>query len=57
MFELDDELAEEYLAECRERLPTIEASLLAMEKAGAEIAEEHVNAAFRAVHSIKGGAV
>jgi two-component system chemotaxis response regulator CheY len=56
MFKLDDELAEEYLAECREHLATIEGDLLAIEKGGAEIDEELVNRVFRAVHSVKGGA-
>jgi chemotaxis protein histidine kinase CheA len=56
MIDLDDELAQEYLAECREHLDTIEADLLAMERRGAEIDEELVNRVFRAVHSVKGGA-
>ena len=53
---LDDELAEEYLAECCERLAAIETDLLAIEKGGAEIDEALVNRVFRAVHSVKGGA-
>src|SRR5580692_3908767 len=56
MIDLDDELAEEYLAECREHLATIEADLLAIEQGGAEIDEQLVNRVFRAAHSIKGGA-
>jgi len=56
MINRDDELAEEYLAECRDRLATIETALLAMERGGAEIDEELVNRIFRAVHSVKGGA-
>ena len=56
MIDLDDELAEEYLAECREHLATMETDLLAIEKGGAEIDEELVNRVFRAVHSVKGGA-
>jgi two-component system chemotaxis response regulator CheY len=56
MIGLDDELGIRYLAESREHLATIESSLLALEKDGAQIDEEHVNGAFRAVHSIKGGA-
>src|ERR1051325_2349845 len=53
---LDDELVQDYLAECREHLATIETDLLAMEKGGAEIDEQIVNRVFRAAHSIKGGA-
>jgi len=53
---LDDELVQDYLAECREHLATIEADLLAMEQAGEEIDEQLVNRVFRAAHSIKGGA-
>src|ERR1035438_10498267 len=56
MINIDDELAQEYLAECCEHLATIETDLLAIEKGGAEIDEELVNRVFRAVHSVKGGA-
>jgi len=53
---LDDELIQDYLAECREHLATIETDLLAIEADGAAINEELVNRVFRAAHSIKGGA-
>ena len=53
---LDDELVQDYLAECREHLATIETDLLAIEQSGAEIDEQLVNRVFRAAHSIKGGA-
>jgi two-component system chemotaxis sensor kinase CheA len=53
---LDDELIQDYLAECREHLATIETDLLAIEQGGANIDENLVNQAFRAAHSIKGGA-
>ena len=53
---LDDELVEDYLAECREHLATIETDLLSIERSGAEIDEQLVNRVFRAAHSIKGGA-
>jgi two-component system chemotaxis response regulator CheY len=56
MFKLSDDLVFEYLAEASDQLATMEADLLAMEEAGAEIDEEQVNRIFRAVHSIKGGA-
>jgi two-component system chemotaxis sensor kinase CheA len=52
----DDELVQDYLAECREHLATIETDLLAMELGGAQIDEQLVNRVFRAAHSIKGGA-
>jgi two-component system, chemotaxis family, sensor kinase CheA len=51
----DDELLQEFLAESREHLATIEADLLNIEEAGANIDEELVNKVFRAAHSIKGG--
>ncbi len=54
---LDDELASQYQAECREHLASLEAELLAIEKCGAAVDEERVDRAFRAVHSIRGGAV
>ena len=53
---LDDELIQDYLAECREHLARIENDLLAIEQAGADIDEQIVNRVFRAAHSIKGGA-
>ena len=53
---LDAELVQDYLAECREHLATIETDLLSMEQSGAEIDEQLVNRVFRAAHSIKGGA-
>src|ERR1039458_7471811 len=53
---LDDELVQDYLAECREHLATIETDLLAIEQGGAKIDEQLVNRVFRAAHSIKGGA-
>ncbi len=56
MTNLDNELAEDYLAECREHLADIETDLLAIEKGGGEIDEELVNRALRNVHSVKGGA-
>jgi two-component system chemotaxis response regulator CheY len=56
MINLDDELAQTYLAKCREYLATMEKNLLAMELDGAEVEEELVNRVFQAVHSVKGGA-
>jgi two-component system chemotaxis response regulator CheY len=56
MIHFDDELAEDYLAECREHLADIDTDLLAIENGGAVIDEEAVNRVFRAVHSVKGGA-
>ena len=53
---LDADLIQDYLAECREHLATIETDLLSMEQDGAEIDEQLVNRVFRAAHSIKGGA-
>lgn len=56
MIHLDTNLAEQYLAECRGHLAAIETDLLAMEENGGEFDEARVNRAFRALHSIKGGA-
>jgi len=52
---MEDELLREFLGESREHLATIEADLLAIEEAGANLDEERVNKVFRAAHSIKGG--
>jgi two-component system chemotaxis sensor kinase CheA len=51
---MDDELLGEFINESREHLTTIEADLLAIEEAGANIDLELVNKVFRAAHSIKG---
>ena len=56
MINLDDELATEYLAECREHLAILETELLALEKGEAEAGEDRVDRAFRAVHAVKEGA-
>jgi two-component system chemotaxis response regulator CheY len=59
MINLNDEVVEEYLAECHEHLDTVEHNLLAMEKGAAAIAEideELIDRAFRAIHSVKAGA-
>lgn len=56
MTNLEDELAQDYLAECRERLVGVEADLLAMEEGGPEADLEPINRAFRAVHWLKGAA-
>jgi chemotaxis protein histidine kinase CheA len=56
MFKPDDELVNGYLDESREQLATMEEDLLAMEGDGTAFEERRINRAFRAVHSIKGGA-
>ena len=56
MIYLDNELAEEYLAGCREGVAALETELLAIETGGAEIDGECVNRALQAVRSIKAGA-
>jgi two-component system, chemotaxis family, sensor kinase CheA len=50
-----DDLLNEFIAESREHLATIEADLLTIEEMGADIDEQLVNKVFRAAHSIKGG--
>ena len=51
---MDDDILKEFIVEAREHLATIEADLLAIEDAGADINEDLVNKVFRAAHSIKG---
>jgi two-component system chemotaxis response regulator CheY len=51
MIDLHDGLAEEYLAECGDRLAAIETDLLAIEK-GEKDEHELVNRIFHAVHSV-----
>ena len=52
----DDETLLAFIEESQEHLDGIEADLLAIEEAGANIDPELVNKVFRAVHSLKGGA-
>ena len=47
-------IKETFFQECEEQLGELETGLLAMEDGSAD--DETVNAVFRAVHSIKGGA-
>src|SRR5690348_14841968 len=52
----DDDVVQEYLAECREHLSGIESDLLQMDQDGSEIDDARLHKLFRAAHSIKGGA-
>jgi two-component system, chemotaxis family, chemotaxis protein CheY len=56
MIDLDDGLALDYLAECREQLAAVEADLFTMEGSGGKIDGEIVSRIFRAVHWVQGGA-
>ncbi len=51
-----DEILQMFIEDTKEHLDDIEANLMDMELAGANIDEETVNKIFRAAHSIKGGA-
>ncbi len=55
MEDMDDEVLQVFITECREHLVTIEVDLLLIEEGGANIDEALVNKVFRAAHSIKGG--
>ena len=54
----DDELVQDYLAECREHLATIETDLLAWVTGVADVPAEHDTAMFRRVRDfhLKAGA-
>jgi two-component system chemotaxis response regulator CheY len=56
MIDLNDELAQDYLADCREYLAAIEADLLAMAMAGAPTDEDRLSRVYKRVHFIWGGA-
>jgi two-component system chemotaxis response regulator CheY len=56
MIDLDDELAQDYLADCREHLAAIEADLLALAMGGAPTNEDRLSRVYRGVHFIWGGA-
>jgi two-component system chemotaxis response regulator CheY len=56
MISLDDELATEYLTECREQMATAESDLRAVKKDGATVDLDPARRVFHAVHSVKTGA-
>jgi two-component system chemotaxis sensor kinase CheA len=57
MIPLDDDLMQDYLAESREQLNTIEADLIAIELGGAGIDANRLDRIGRALQSIKSAAV
>ena len=56
MIDLNDELAQDYLADCREHLAAIEADLLALAMDGASTDGDQLSRAYRGVHFVWGGA-
>jgi two-component system chemotaxis response regulator CheY len=56
MIDLNDELAQDYLADCREHLAAIEADLLSLAMGGAATDEDRLSRVSRGVHFIWGGA-
>jgi two-component system chemotaxis response regulator CheY len=56
MIHINDEMAQEYLAECLEHLVNVETDLHVIDEGGAEADQELVNRAFREVHWVKAGA-
>jgi two-component system chemotaxis sensor kinase CheA len=50
----DQGIIDEFIAESREHLNTIEPDLLSMERDGATVSIEAIRRVFRAAHSIKG---
>lgn len=57
MINLEDELAQQYLVDCREHLDNLEMELSAIEATGAGFDDEPVARAFQSLHSVKEGAV
>ncbi len=51
-----DAMSSEFVAEIKDDLAGLEPDLLAMEEKGADVDDDLINHAFRAIHSIKGGA-
>jgi two-component system chemotaxis response regulator CheY len=56
MIDLNDELAQDYLADCREHLAAIEADLLSLAMGGELTDEDRLSRVYRGVHFIWGGA-
>ena len=55
MIDLNDELAQDYLADCREHLAAIEADLLSLSMGGAPTDEAQLGRVYRGLHFIWGG--
>ena len=55
MIDLNDELAQDYLADCREHLAAIEADLLSLAMGGAPDNEDRLSRVYKGVHFIWGG--
>ncbi len=53
---IDKELRDQFIIEIKEDLESLESDLLTMEKNTSDTDPEIINSAFRAIHSIKGGA-
>lgn len=56
MINLENELAEDYLAECQDHLIRVEADLLAIQGGAGNEAAEAADRAYRAMHWVQGGA-
>jgi len=56
MIDLNDELAQDYLADCREHLAAIEGDLLSLAMGGEPTDEDRLSRVYRGVHFIWGGA-
>jgi two-component system chemotaxis response regulator CheY len=56
MITIDDELLQNYRAECGEQLAIMEKSVLALELSAVEVDRELVSRAMRAAHSVRAGA-
>jgi two-component system chemotaxis response regulator CheY len=57
MIDLNNELAQDYLADCKEHLAAIESDFLAIKMGGTRIDESRLGRIFRAIHSVWGGAL
>ena len=57
MIDLDNELAQDYLADCNEHMAAIELDFLAIKMGDARIDESRLGRIFRAIHSVWGGAL
>jgi two-component system chemotaxis response regulator CheY len=57
MIDLDNELAQDYLADCSEHMAAVESDLLAIKMSEARIDESRLGRIFRSIHSVWGGAL
>lgn len=56
MMQFDEAIVEEFVAEAKEHIASVEGDLLALEKMSDDLDQDLINKVFRAIHTVKGSA-